>query len=291
MDVKIYDNLEPSSEEAARAEEQYGIRPARVLVRERGTMQEKDLYMGAAFTCGLEKVVVPFFDQGIPVEYELVRSITTVAQAKRKRLGVVSTDAQLFGGFDMQRMSQTPKQLIVEELEKQYEVVQIDPSSPIQEQVDVLLAVQPSSLNPQQLDNFIEAVRKGTPTAIFEDPLPVMMNAPGTSQPKTPRGGMMGMGAPPEPKGEIQRLWDLLGVRLVGKERDGTVRGRCRLAGFQSLQESPRVPPDHQGMGVRLPRCAGCPGSTQLEGRHDRKAFRSCCCCFPAPSNRANDPA
>lgn len=218
VDVKIYDNLEPSSEEAARAEEQYGIRPARVLVRERGTMQEKDLYMGAAFTCGLEKVIVPFFDQGIPVEYELVRSITTVAQAKRKRLGVVSTDAQLFGGFDMQRMSQTPKQLIVEELEKQYEVVQIDPSSPIQEEVDVLLAVQPSSLNPQQLDNFIEAVRKGTPTAIFEDPLPVMMNAPGTSQPKTPRGGMMGMGAPPEPKGEIQRLWDLLGVRLVGKE-------------------------------------------------------------------------
>ena len=65
--------------------------------------------MGAAFTCGLEKVIVPFFDQGIPVEYELVRSITTVAQSKRKRLGVVNTDAQLFGGFDFQRMSQTPE--------------------------------------------------------------------------------------------------------------------------------------------------------------------------------------
>ncbi len=88
-----------------RAEEQYGIQPARVLVRERGTLQEKDLFMGAAFTCGLEKVVVPFFDQGIPAEYELVRSISTVAQSKRKRLGVINTDAQMFGGFDMQRMS------------------------------------------------------------------------------------------------------------------------------------------------------------------------------------------
>ncbi len=111
---------------------------------------------------------------------------------------------------------------MIEELEKQYEVVQIDPSSPMEEQVDVLLAVQPSSLNPQQMDNFIEAVRKGTPTAIFEDPMPVMMNAPGTSQPKPPRGGgMMGMSSPPEPKGEIQKLWDLLNIRMAGKNEMG----------------------------------------------------------------------
>ena len=51
-----------------------------------------------AVTCGLEKVVMPFFYRGMPIEYELIRSIGTVAQQKRKRLGVVQTDAKLFGG-------------------------------------------------------------------------------------------------------------------------------------------------------------------------------------------------
>ena len=217
VDVRIYDNLEPFSDEAIRAEEQYGIQPTTVLIRERGAMRQEDIYLGAAFTRGLEKVVVPFFDQGIPVEYELIRSISTVADTSRKRLGILTTGAQLMGGFDMQAMRQTPKQLIVEELEKQYEVVQIDPNNPIQDQIDVLLAVQPSSLNPVQMENFVGAVGRGIPTAIFEDPMPVMMGAVGTSQPNPPRGGMMGMGGQPgEPKGDMNQLWDLLGITMTG---------------------------------------------------------------------------
>jgi ABC-2 type transport system permease protein len=117
IELRIFDGLVPFSDEAVRAEEQYGIRPSTVFTRERGVISQEEIFLGAAFTRGLEKVVVPFFDQGIPVEYELIRSISTVSEPKRKRLGVVNTDAQLFGGFDMQRMSQTPQQLIVEELE------------------------------------------------------------------------------------------------------------------------------------------------------------------------------
>ena len=222
IELRIFDGLVPFSDEAVRAEEQYGIRPSTVFTRERGVISQEEIFLGAAFTRGLEKVVVPFFDQGIPVEYELIRSISTVSEPKRKRLGVVNTDAQLFGGFDMQRMSQTPRQLIVEELEKQYEVVQIDLTNPMQDEVDVLLAVQPSSLNPVQMENLAAAIRSGVPTALFEDPMPVMMNAPGTSQPKPPRGGMMGMGGqPPEPKGDINALWSMLGISMTGAAQMG----------------------------------------------------------------------
>lgn len=220
--VNVFENLEQYSDEATRARDQYGIQPQTVMVRERGAIRQEDVLLGVAFRSGLEQVVVPFFDQGIPVEYELLRSICTVTDSQRKRLGVLNTDAQLFGGFDMQRMSQTPKQLIIEELEKQYEVVKIDPNAPIEEKIDVLLVVQPSSLSQPQLDNLTAFVRKGVPTAIFEDPMPVMMTGvPGTSQPKMPAGGMMGMSAPPEPKGNIQALWDMLGIRMIGQEQMG----------------------------------------------------------------------
>ena len=66
-----------------------------------------------------------------------------------------------------------------EELEKQYEVKQVNADQPIAEKFDVLLAVQPSSLSPEQMDNFVAVVKTGIPTAIFEDPFPYL--APGVT--------------------------------------------------------------------------------------------------------------
>lgn len=213
-------NTEPTTEEATNAEEQFGIKPHPVRGNSRGTMKDEDIFLGAAITCGLQKVVVPFFDRGTPTEYELIHSIATVADAKRKRLGVVTTDVQLFGGFDMQNMRPTPRAQIIDELEKQYDVVQVDPSKPI-EKFDVLLAVQPSSLAQPQLFNLIQAIRSGQPTAIFEDPAPVFQAVAGTSEPKQgPEPGMPG-GA----KGDINMLWDLLGVKLDSKDRGSPLGG------------------------------------------------------------------
>ena len=207
---------ETKTEAASLASQQFGIEPVTVLSRERGAFRDEDIFLGCAFTCGLEKVVVPFFDRGTPVEYELIRSICTVAEQKRKRLGVVTTDADLFGGFDMASGQQRPRQPVLEELEKQYEVVQVDPAAPITETYDVLMVVQPSSLGPEQMNNFVAAVRAGQPVAIFEDPLPVLMNSvPGTSQPRRGGGGAMAMfQQQSQPKGDLSQLWDVLGLEL-----------------------------------------------------------------------------
>ena len=147
----------------------------------------------------------------------MIRSICTVAEQKRKRLGVVTTDADLFGGFDMASGQQRPRQPVLEELEKQYEVVQVDPAAPITETYDVLMVVQPSSLGPEQMNNFVAAVRSGQPVAIFEDPLPVLMNSvPGTSQPRRGGGGPMAMMQQQnQPKGDLGQLWDVLGLELA----------------------------------------------------------------------------
>ncbi|MCO6456437.1 MAG: Gldg family protein [Pirellulaceae bacterium] len=221
IEVRIYDNLETFSDEAALAEERYGIIPQPVRTRSRGAIKDEEILMGAAFTCGLEKVVVPFFDYGLPVEYELVRSITTVAQKSRRKLGVVRTDAQMFGGFSFAggRPQQIPKQAILEELEKQYDVEEVDPTNPIDlGTFDVLLVVQPSSLGPAELNNVVDAIEAGQPTAIFEDPRPIFMaNVPATGEPKQSPGGMFGMGGGQQPKGDMQRLWSVLGLEVPGE--------------------------------------------------------------------------
>src|SRR3954468_12176684 len=220
VDVHEVENF---SEEASNAEKAYGIEPREVVTVDRGAHTKQEIYLGAAFTAGLDRVVIPFIDKGIPVEYELVRSIWTVAQQKRKKLGVVKTDVPLFGGFSMQ--GQTPESKLVEELKKQYDVVEVDASKPIKDKYDVLLAVQPSGLSPEAMTNFVACVKSGQPTAIFEDPFPWPPGGEvvGTAQQKRRQGGgMMGMfgggGGPPEPKGDINQLWKLLGVAMYGDE-------------------------------------------------------------------------
>lgn len=206
------------SEAAERAEEQYGIGGRRVVSMQRGAMKEDTIYMAVAMTSGLNKVIVPFFERGVRVEYELIRSICTVSEQTRKRVGVLQTDAKLFGGFDTATFTPTQSEELINELKKQYEVVEVNPDTRIDASYDVLLAVQPSSLSPEQMDNFLEVVRSGQPTAIFEDPFPFMFqNVTATSAPRRPaqQNPMMGMGQPPAPKAtpdQMEEMWHMLGV-------------------------------------------------------------------------------
>ena len=211
----VVNSTERFSDEAERAEKRYGITPRTVLTTTRGTQTQEDIFLGVAFTSGLEKVILPFMDPGIPVEYELVRSIATVTQQERRKIGVVKTDAQLFGGFDFMGGGARANWPIVDELKKQYEVVEVDPAKPITDEYDALLAIQPSSLGPAEMQNFIAAVKAGRPAAIFEDPFPVFAGeVPATSAPRQAPGGMnaMFMGQQAPPKGDIRPLWAALGV-------------------------------------------------------------------------------
>ncbi|MEN0110318.1 MAG: Gldg family protein [Planctomycetota bacterium] len=212
--------IENFSEAASLAEKRFGIEAQTVDTKNRGSRTTSEIFLGAAFTCGLDKVVIPFIDKGVPTEYEVIRSITTVAQQKRQRLGVLKTAANLMGGFSMQ--GAIPESRLIQELEKQYEVVEVDPAEPITDRFDVLLAVQPSSLGPTELDHFVDCVRGGQPTAVFEDPLPRLWNnVVGTGQPNPPQGGPMAMfggGQPGAPKGDINQLWNLLGLSISGEE-------------------------------------------------------------------------
>jgi ABC-2 type transport system permease protein len=219
LQVQIHET-ERFSAEAALAAKRYGIEPRQVTTLEHGALTENYLFLFVVVKSGKGKPAIAFIDRDVPVEYELVRSICGVSQQKRLRLGVLNTDVQLYGGFNMQNMSSIPQWPIIDELEKQYDVVKVDPAKPI-EKFDVLLAVQPSSLGREDMDRFVAAVQGGQPTVIFEDPCPTFAGGvPATSAPRQPPGGMnpMMMRAPPPEKGDIKKLWDVLGIEFIADQ-------------------------------------------------------------------------
>ncbi len=221
FDVNIH-YIKPLTDEALLAEKQYGIRPKRVAEISRSIMTTEDIYLAVVFSSGVEQVIIPYIDPGMSVDYELSRALATVSKKQRKRIGVVQTDVQLFSGIDFAAMRPSPDWKIIEELKLTYNVESVDPKEKINPaDWDALLCVQPSSLGPDEMKNFIEAVEAGTPTAIFEDPLSYFAadTIPGTSEPRFPQGNpmlamMMQQQAPP--KGDITQLWDLLGVEFDG---------------------------------------------------------------------------
>ncbi|TWT73135.1 Gldg family protein [Allorhodopirellula solitaria] len=221
IEVNLHDGIDLFSDEATLAAKRFGIEPVTRTFREKGAYTQKQLILGAAFRSGLEKVTVPIFEYGIPVEYELVRSIDTVASGTRKRLGIVKSDANLMGGVTMagMQMQRIDKHRLIDELAKQYEVEEVDLSAPVSpDMYDALFVVQPSSLGPAEFDRLVTAIQAGVPTAIFEDPRPVGASyITATGDPKQAGGGFMGMGGGgPQPKGDIRRLWDLLEIEVPG---------------------------------------------------------------------------
>jgi len=157
---------------AREAEERYNIRPYRIPATEESAGTANEIFLGLVFSCGSEEFVIPFFDRGLPAEYELMRSIRVVSRAKRKKVGILNTPVQLFGGFDFQTKRQNQEWSIVAELRKQYEVVQVPPDSAYPADLDVLLAAQPSALTQPQADRLTEYLKTGKPVLLLLDPMP-----------------------------------------------------------------------------------------------------------------------
>lgn len=205
---------EPFSEEARRAEDNYGIRAQLIGdLQPGGNYSEMQVFLGLVVASGTEEVITPFIDPGLPLEYEITRSIRVVSKAERKKVGILKTDVDMVGGFDFQTFAQKPKWQIATELEQQYRVENVDPDSEYPEGLDCLVVPQPSSLTQPQMDRLGDWLLAGNPALLFEDPLP--LSAPGTAaddQKGNMQQRMMGGGGPQ--KGNADALFASLGLRL-----------------------------------------------------------------------------
>ena len=210
----LIEDTEPFTQSARDAREKFGIVPRSVPNLASAQAGYSQVFLGVAFTSGAQEHVIPFVDRGLSVEYEMTRSIRVVAQTDRKKIGVLSTEAKLFGGFDFQTMQSAMGWSIVEELRKQYEVIQVSSSGPIPEDLDGLVVALPSSLPQEEMDVLLAYIQEGNPTLLLIDPLPVINIALAPSE----RSGanmnpfMQQQAAPPPEKGDIQRFMSEIGV-------------------------------------------------------------------------------
>ncbi len=207
---------EKYSPAAREAQDLYGIRPRPIAVWEQTAGSDAEIYMGIAFRSGGEEFVIPFFDPGLAAEYELMRSIRLVAHAERKKVGILKTKAEIFGGFDFQTRVPTPDWSIVEELRKQYEVVQARAGADYPEDIDVLIAVLPHTLEVPELDRLTSYVREGHPLLLLVDPLPAF-NMELSPQPAPSSPFPFNRPPPPQPT-DITPLMDALGVAWSKEE-------------------------------------------------------------------------
>ncbi|MBN1911080.1 MAG: Gldg family protein, partial [Pirellulales bacterium] len=208
---------ERDTPEATLAENRFRITPREIESQEGGVYSIKSVFMGVTVRSGIERETIPFVNRGTAVEYELLLAIRTVLQEKKPKLGVLKTGAPVFGQFNIRSMQTGRDWPLIAELRKQYDVVEIDASGPIQpDACKALLVVQPSMMQPQEMPHLLEAIRQGMPTAIFEDPLPIFEpSIPGTDIARRPPGGMMGGMQPSAPKANVQALWNLLGISFA----------------------------------------------------------------------------
>lgn len=219
VQVRIIDT-EPYSQEARHANKHYNIRPIETMGIAGMQASSKQMFMGLAFTSGAKEHVIKFFDPGLPVEYELIRSIRVVSETSRKKIGVLKTAANIFGGLNYETFQTLPEWQVVSELKKQFEVIEISADVPITEKLDGMLVVLPSALSQNEMDNALQAIKNGMPTLVLSDPL--LMEKVALS-PMEKSGAdvnpmMRSRGPQPKPKGNISKFMNDIGVHWMPSE-------------------------------------------------------------------------
>jgi ABC-2 type transport system permease protein len=163
----------PFSDDARVARERFGIVPRTISDPSTGEIAD-DVHLGVAVTSGPEEQVIPFLDPGLSPEYEVARAIRLVSRAHRKRVGVIDTDVKILGGVDFRTNQPRHPWAAVQELRKQYDLIEVTPASAPEARVDALLVVLPSRMTQTDLDLALEPVRRGIPTLMLIDPLPAL---------------------------------------------------------------------------------------------------------------------
>jgi len=219
---------EPFSEEEDRAVA-YGLQGVPL---DNGSTQ---FYFGLAGTSSTDELeVIPFFqpEREEFLEYDLTKMIHTLANPKKKVLGLISS-LPIDGAGAMPFMQQgggSQPWLIVTHIQQMFEIKKIESTATtIPEDVSVLMVVHPKTLGDPILYAIDQFVLQGGHAMIFVDPL--AESDSGGGNPMNPMGG----GGPRN--SDLPKLFDAWGLEMV----KGKVLGDLPLAKKVQIQQQARM--------------------------------------------------
>lgn len=218
VEAKFYRPASAFDKVGSTAQQHFGVKPYKTMVDAASGRESEEFFLGAAVQCAGRSQVIGSFDPGLSVEYELTRAIRAVGSKKKPVLGIAMSDMQINGGMDMNTFQPRPSWAVVDELKKQYEVRDVNLDQPVDAEVGVLLAMQPSTLTPVQVEHLHDYIWEGRPALILEDPLPYFTQQPqlAPSQPRKAQQNFMGGGGqqPEAPKADLKPLFKALGLEF-----------------------------------------------------------------------------
>ncbi len=109
---------------AAKEAKSFGISPQKVAVEQDGREQIEEVFLGVVISSSYDQVVIPFFGNATPMEFEITRALKTVSNANRLTVGILETQAHV--------MTNPNTREFLSELRQQYNVVPVSAEQPIQ---------------------------------------------------------------------------------------------------------------------------------------------------------------
>ena len=133
-----------------------------------------DFYLGLVAVAGTKEAAIPFLDPSAEpqMEYLVARLVQETTQARRPRIGILSTLPVLAEPASPFAPARKEDWLFATELKKSYEVVPVAPEAEtIPDDVDALVVVHPKNLSERTLFALDQFVLKGGRLLAFEDPM------------------------------------------------------------------------------------------------------------------------
>lgn len=148
-------------------------------IRGQSAAAGRSIYLGIAVHCLDETVALPYLDPSreAQLEYDLTRAVHRVTHPEKPTVGLLSSLPVT--GTPANPMMGQPKQddepwLLMQELEKQFEVTPLDAPETIPDTVDVLLLIHPKNMSEATLFAIDQYLLNGGRILAFLDPMNII---------------------------------------------------------------------------------------------------------------------